>query len=164
MEYLIRRSIWFVVFLLAQILLLSKIHLFHYATPFLFIYFIMQFPKSYSRIGLLLWGFFMGLFVDISNNTPGVTACALTIVAFVQPYLLEYFAPNDTYDIELPSIRTMTTQRFFRYAIAMTGLFCVLFFTFEVFNLYNFVDWLLRVILSTALTIIFILVLEKFRR
>ena len=97
MELLVRRIIWFVVLCLVQVLVLNHVHVFHYATPLLFIYFIMKFPIGYERWALLLWGFFMGLIIDIFTNIPGVTAASLTIMSFVQPYLLQLFIPKDDY-------------------------------------------------------------------
>ncbi|MBQ0062804.1 MAG: rod shape-determining protein MreD [Prevotella sp.] len=164
MEITIKRIGWFLVFFIVQILLLNKIHLFHVATPFLMVYFIMQFPLTYPRTGLLLWSFFMGLLIDISTNIPGVTAASLTIVGFIQPYILNYFAPNDFYEMDTPSVRTMTFQKFFNYAATVIFTFCIIFFSFEAFNLFHFGDWLLRVVFSGALTLIFILALERFKR
>lgn len=164
MELLVRRIIWFVVLCLVQVLVLNHVHVFHYATPLLFIYFIMKFPIGYERWALLLWGFFMGLIIDIFTNIPGVTAASLTIISFVQPYLLQLFIPKDDYATMQPSMKTLGFEVFFKYALTVVLLFSILFYTFETFNLFSFGDWLLRVVCSTIITLIFVLIVEKFNK
>ena len=81
----------FLVFLLVQVLVLNHVHLFDSATPLLYIYMVLLFPRNYPKWGMLVWAFAMGLGVDMFSNTPGVAAASLTLVALLRPYLLELF-------------------------------------------------------------------------
>ena len=164
MEIFVRRIIWFIVLCLAQVLVLNHVHVFHYATPLLFIYFIIKFPIGTTRWVILLWGFFMGLIIDIFTNIPGVSAASLTAMSFIQPYLLQLFIPKEDYSTLSPSVKSLGIETFLKYAGTMTVLFCILFYTFETFNLFSFWDWLMRVICSAIITIILILVLENFNK
>lgn len=155
---------WFLVFCIAQVVVFNHIHLFHYATPLMYVYFIMRFPVGSSRWSLLLWGFPLGLIIDIFSNTPGVAASSLTIISFVQPYLIQLFLPKDDYATLQPSMNALGFRTFLRYALTVVFLFSVLFFSFEAFNLHNFQDWILRIIASTAITVLFIMVIESFRK
>ena len=92
---IIRRLVIFVALLLAQVLVLNRIQLFHCATPLLYIYFIIIFPRRYPRWAILLWSFAMGLAVDMFNNTPGVAAASTTLIGFLQPWLIELFLPRE---------------------------------------------------------------------
>ena len=97
----------FIVISFVQIVLLSHIRLFGYATPMLQVYFILMFNRNYPRWGLLLWGFTIGLLLDTVANTPGMYAASMTLIAMLQPSVLELFMSRDN-DIELkPSTQTM---------------------------------------------------------
>ena len=163
MEILIRKSILFIVLLLAQVLFFNKIHLFHYGTPLLMVYFIMQMPLGQTRWSLLALSFLMGILVDIFSNIPGVTAASLTIIGFIQPYLLQMFVSKDDFIQVTPSIRDFGIEVYSKYAITIISIFVVLFFTFESFNLAGFGDWLLRVIVSIVITFIIVIIFEQFR-
>lgn len=164
MDDFIKKTIWFVILVLAQALVLNHIHLFHYATPLLLVYFIMRFPVGYPRCPLLLWSFFMGLFVDIFSNTPGVATSSLTLIGLLQPLIVQLFIPKDDYSTLVPSVSTLGLETYLKYALTITLLYIVLFFTVESFNLFNFGDWILRVICSTIITLVLIMVFESFRK
>lgn len=164
MEIFVKRLIWFVVLCLVQVLVLNHLHVFHYGTPLLFIYFILQFPLGTPRWSLLLWGFFMGLIIDIFTNIPGVTTASLTIMSFIQPWLLQLFIPKDDYATLRPSLKSLGLEIYFKYALTIVTIFVILFFTFETFNLFNFGDWLLRVLLSVIVTLIFVFIVESFNK
>ena len=57
----IHRIGWFIGLVLLQVLILNNVHIAGYATPFLYIYFILKFDSGTSRNELMLWAFFFGL-------------------------------------------------------------------------------------------------------
>jgi rod shape-determining protein MreD len=78
---LLQRIEWFVALVLLQVLVLNRVHIQGYATPFLFIYFLFLLDSGTKRNTLLGWGFALGLAVDIFGNTPGMNAAAATLLA-----------------------------------------------------------------------------------
>ena len=50
----IHRSGWFIGLVLLQVLILNNVHIAGYATPFLYIYFILKFNSGTSRNELML--------------------------------------------------------------------------------------------------------------
>ena len=56
----IHRIGWFIGLVLLQVLILNNVHIAGYATPFLYIYFILKFASGTSRNELMLWAFFFG--------------------------------------------------------------------------------------------------------
>ena len=70
MIHYIHRMGWFVGLVLLQVLILNNVHIAGYATPFLYVYFILKFASGTSRNELMLWAFFLGLAIDIFSNTP----------------------------------------------------------------------------------------------
>ena len=64
-----KRLMLYVVLVLSQALVLNHIHLFGYATPLLYIYFVVSFPRNYPKWGIILWSFLLGLNVDAFSNS-----------------------------------------------------------------------------------------------
>jgi len=157
---LLKRFGWFVAFVLAQVIVLGRIHLFGVATPFLYVYFILQLPRNYPKWAGLLWAFFMGLSVDIFLNTPGFAATSLTLIAAIQPYYMELFVSRDSAEDMKPAMSTMGATRYTYFVVPLVLLFCLLFFTIEHFSFFNFSHWLSCVFGSAALTLVLIFAFE----
>lgn len=51
----LKRLLLFLVLLVAQVLVLNHIHLFGYATPMLYIYFVISFQRGYPRWAVMVW-------------------------------------------------------------------------------------------------------------
>ena len=45
---------------------------------------------------MLIWAFLMGLTIDTFSNTPGVASASLTLIAALQPFVLQLFIPRDS--------------------------------------------------------------------
>ena len=90
----IKRIMAFIVLVFFQVLVFNHVHLFGYATPFLYIYLLLKLNLGTSRAELLIWGFLLGLAVDIFSNTPGVSAASTTFYALLQPILVRLFTPR----------------------------------------------------------------------
>ena len=65
------RLLNFVILILVQVFILNKIHLFGYATPMLYVWFILTLEAGTGRNKAMLWAFVMGLVIDIFSNTFG---------------------------------------------------------------------------------------------
>lgn len=67
----------FIILVLLQVSVFNRIALFGYATPFLFLYFILKLPTTLSANWTMTLSFLMGLVIDIFSNTPGMYALDL---------------------------------------------------------------------------------------
>ena len=159
-EDFLKRAGWFAVFVLAQALVLGRFHLFGCATPLLYVYFVLQFPRNLPKWERLLWAFFMGLFVDVFSNTPGIAAASLTLIAALQPYYFELFVPRDSVDSLKPAIATLGPVRYAYYVIPLVLLFCLLFYTLEFFSFFDMTFWAMCVGGSAAVTLLLIYTFE----
>ena len=154
----------FVTLCLTQVLVLNNIHLFNVATPLLYVYMVLRFRRNYSKAGILLWCFTMGIIIDMFSNTPGVATAAMTAVGFIQPHLLEPFIPRDSADDFQPSMKTLGTSTFTYYTVIITLIYCILYFSLEMFDFFNILFWTECVVGSTILTTLLIMAVEKVRR
>ncbi len=155
-----KRAGMFVAFALAQVLVLGHIHLFGYATPLLYVYFVLLFPRNYPKWGVLLWSFGLGLVVDIFFNTPGVAAASMTLLGAIQPYYFEMYVSRDAAENMQPSMQNIGWMKYFYYSLVMVMIYCLVFFTLDAFTFYNWVVWLKSVLGSAALTMLMILTFE----
>ncbi len=134
------RLLQFVLILAAQVLVLNHIHFLDHATPLAYVGFLLGFPLNYSRSGILLWGFFMGLLVDIFSNTPGVGAASMTLVALVQPILLRHMTPKDAVEDMMPNFHTLGYGNYFWFFFILIFIHHIAAFLLESFTYFNLAD------------------------
>lgn len=155
---------WSVGLILLQVLILNNIHIGGFATPFLYVYFILKLSSDTSRNQLLLWAFGIGLIIDIFDNTPGMTAASLLLMAFVRPFFLRLFTPRDTYESYIPSKVVMGYSPFMRYLIICVFIQHAALLSIESFSFISFSSLCLRILLSVLFTVICVIAIEWFRK
>lgn len=160
---LTRRLALLAVLVLLQALVLNHIHLFHVATPLLYILLPLGFDTRQPRWSALLWCFATGLLVDVFSNTPGMAAGSMTLVGLVQPPLLRLFVQDDDADFFRPTLRNMGWLKYTAYALALTLLYCLAFFSLEAFSFFNPLLWAENVGASTLFTLVLVLAIGKIR-
>lgn len=160
----IHRIGWFIGLVLLQVLILNNVHIAGYATPFLYIYFILKFSSGTSRNELMLWAFFFGLTIDIFSDTPGMNAAATVLLAFLRPIFLRLFVPRDTLDTLIPAVRTMGIFPFLKYLVICVLVHHGMLLTLEFFSFAHIGTLLLRVVTSTLLTVTCIMAVEGIRK
>jgi len=147
--------------ILLQVLILNRIHLFGYATPILYSYFLLKLPMGRNVFFVIIAAFLMGLSIDIFLNTPGMNAAAITIVAAFQRNIRSlFFDQNEYYEEFIPSIHA-TTKPFLRFAAFMVSLHIALLFMIEAFTLFNLVNTLLRIASSTLVSFALIVAIDS---
>ena len=158
---ILHRLEWFVGLVLLQVLVLNRMHLGGYATPFLYIYFILKFNSGIGRNELMLWSFAIGLTVDVFGDTPGMNAAIATCLAFVRGSILRLVTLRDMDGAFRPGIRTLGFSAFFRYALLTCGLYCTLLHLIDTFSFFNPVVLLVKILTSTLATILCVLCAES---
>lgn len=146
-----------------QVLVCNHVHLFGYATPMLYVLFLLWLPLNASRIGTMLWAFVLGLLIDVFSNTPGEAAASLTLAAFVQWPLLKVSAPKECLEDMVPSYKTMGRWNHIRYVLVLVFVHHAAFYLLESFSFFRFYDTLIAFGTSLALSLVLILTLETLR-
>lgn len=147
------------ILLFFQVLVFNNIHLFGYITPLMVGYMVVCFHRNTSRITTLLWGFVTGLLCDMFSNTAGMAASACTLMAMIQPVLLNMMSPRDSAENLTPSF---TTMGFWNYTLYVLLLMAVLHAVFYILDAFTLVNWQLTLIsiiggtlFSTMITLFF---------
>ena len=148
---------------LAQVFVLNHVYLFNVATPLLYIYLAISFPRNYPKWQVLVWSFSLGFVMDLFTNTPGLAAGTMTLIALIQTYLMNILAPRDSAEDLKASIAAMGFSKFAMLSVILTSLYCLVFFALEAFTFFDWLLWLERVVGSTVLTVILILAIDSVR-
>lgn len=160
---LLHRVTMFLILLAAQVLILNHVHLLDVAMPLLYIYFAITFRRGFPRWVILLSCFLMGLIVDMFSSTPGLAAGTMTLIGFIQPFLVERTAPRDSAEDMEISVATLGYGGFAFLSGVITAIYCLVFFTLEAFSFFEWFVWLERIIASSLLTWVLILAIESVR-
>ena len=162
-KQLTRYALIFVVLMALQILVLNNIRLGGYINPYIYILFIMLLPFEIPGWFLLILGFLTGLVVDAYSDTLGMHSSATLFIAFLRPFVLSNIS---TYELDdkkgSPTMSLNDLGWFIKYTLIMVLAHHFVLFYLETFSFTHFFATLLRIILSSSLTILFILLSQFF--
>ncbi|PUZ27727.1 rod shape-determining protein MreD [Chitinophaga costaii] len=162
MSILLRNIIRFILLLLLQLFVLNKILVGQFVSLYIYMLFILLLPFNLPRPGLMLLGLFTGLTLDMFMNTMGVHAAACVFIAYLRPFIINILSPQGGFETtqKTPSLTSMGSTQFFVYATILVFLHHVVYFTLEVFNMANLLYLLLKIVASTAASLVLVLLYE----
>jgi rod shape-determining protein MreD len=162
-RYYISDIIRFIALVLIQILVMNNIQLSGYLNPFFYILFILLLPFETPGWLLLIYGFILGISIDLLTGISGMHASATVFIAFLRPAILKTVAPHDGYETAtLPRIYYYGTNWFAKYTFLVVLAHSVFIFFLESFGFSNFFHTLARIILSSLLTASLIIISQFF--
>ncbi|MBS1588072.1 MAG: rod shape-determining protein MreD [Bacteroidetes bacterium] len=157
----------FCIIILIQVLVLNKITLrwwsqpagFPVFIPYIYPLFILLLPFETPVWLLLLCGFATGLTMDTFMNTAGIHACATVLIAYLRTNVLSALLPKhlSEYPNQSPGVKNMGWVPFLTYCAFLILIHHSIFFTVELWNFSNIGYLLLKIIASTATSLLFIL-------
>jgi len=157
----IRFTLLFILLAFLQVWLFGNINLFGFATPLLYIYFLVKLPIGMSRNTMLILSFLMGFIIDIFGGTLGLNMLVMVLSGFIRYYFVKLFAPRDISDDCIPSFDTFGKFLFMRYAGLITLIHVSLLYLIESLSLFNPILLLLNISSSFILTFILIFAFES---
>lgn len=147
-------AFFFVVTLLLQVFLFDNLNLGVYVHPQVYIAFILLLPMGTRADVTLGLGLLTGVVMDLMTGYAGLHTIATLAVAFLRPYLLSLFVGRDEVkEGGVPSPGRVGMGKFLRYAFSVVGLHCLIYFSFEALTTQYYYLTLLRVVLSTVVTV-----------
>jgi rod shape-determining protein MreD len=158
-----RNILRFLALVLVQILVFNNIEIGGYINPYIYILFIILLPFETPGWVTLLLGALLGFVVDIFCETLGMHMAATVFMAFLRPWILDYFAPRDGYESgSYPRVFYYGLPWFIQYATLMVFAHHLVLFYVEMFKFQDFFGTLLRVILSTLFSSLLIVASQFF--
>ena len=158
-----RNIVRFAILIALQLGVLNNIELGGYIIPYFYILFILLLPFETPGWLLLLSGFALGLSVDMFTNTIGMHTAATVFMAFLRLYILQVIAPRDGYETgTFPRIYYYGFEWFLKYTLILVFAHHFILFYIEVFRFSEFFSTLLRVLMSSLLSVILIILSQYF--
>jgi rod shape-determining protein MreD len=155
----------FILLMTLQVLLFNNIQFSGYVNPYVYIMIILLLPLSIPSWLLLVLSFGTGLIMDFFSGTPGMHSSATVLAGFARPLVLRLISPRDGYDSgTAPSMLTFGFTWFFSYTVFIVLIHHTTLFYLEVFRFTDFFRTMLRVLLGSAFSITFILLIEYYRK
>lgn len=152
----------FVVVLL-QVFIINNIEISSMINPYFYVIFILLLPFETPGWVLLSTSFVLGLTVDLFMNTPGLHAASCVFMAFLRPQVLSMTAPRDGYDPgSFPRLYYYGFNWFLKYSLILVFTHHLVLFYIEVFRFSGFLHTFSKVVLSTILSVILIMISQYF--
>jgi len=161
MPVILQNIFRFIFLVLAQVLVLNNIQFLGYINPYLYILFILALPVQAPRWMTLLLAFALGLTIDIFSNTGGMHASASVLVAFSRSGIIKLFTSIEEGNNPTPSFYTFGVSAYIKYVVSLVLIHHTTLFILEAFSFANFWITLVKIILSSFVTILMILGIQS---
>ena len=164
-EIMGRTTIQFIVLWVVLVLvqaIFSKIMLFDVATPIVFIYLLLRLPIGLSYNIVFTVAFITGLTIDMYNNTQGMNALSSLLISSIRTKVFYTFVTRDDETVHIiPSIKSVGTGNYLKYAGSLTFIYCLLVFFIQAFTFHNVPLTLMRIVCSFALSLVLIYAIDS---
>lgn len=168
MNVYVKNFFRFCIIILIQVLILKQITLrwwsqptgFPVFIPYIYPLFILLLPFETPVWLLLFIGFATGLTVDMFMNTVGMHACATVLIAYLRTNVLSALLPKhlSEYPNQSPGVKNMGWMPFLVYSSFLILIHHAVFFTIEVWSFANIGLLLLKIVASSATSLILVIV------
>lgn len=151
----------FVLYLLLQVTVVRNMVLFDVAFCYVYLAFILLLPFEIGAVRIMIIAFIFGFVIDIFYNTLGIHAAGCVLMAYLRPYWAKAVPPRGGYEIGMkPTIKTMGFMWFGTFSLPLIFVHHFVLFFVEAGGLHLFGFTMVKVISSTFLTFIVIVILQ----
>jgi hypothetical protein len=156
-------AVYFVLYLMAQVMLFRQLVLFNTAFCFLYVAFILLLPIETNPMVLMLTGFLLGFGIDVFYDSLGLHALSLVFVAYIRNYWLATITPQGGYDAgQGPTLAVNGLQWFMVYSIPLVFIHHAVLFFAEAGGFGIFWFTMSKVMTSLMFTMTVILLFQYF--
>lgn len=159
-----RNIIRFVILVLVQVLVLDNIQFLGYINPYLYVFFILALPVRTPRWLSLVAAFILGLTIDAFSNTMGLHAFASVLIAFLRNPIIKLFTTIDEGANPEPSFVSLGAWVYIRYATVLVLIHHIALFFLESFSFVDVGFLLVKILLSTLVTLLLIFAIQLVKR
>ena len=140
------------ILLFVQLTILDNIQIHSYV--YINIYIIYILPYHIQKAVILLFGFMLGFFVDLANNTIGIHTAATTFLAYIRPLLI---SNREQLDGIHGKQKISEFSWFFKYILLNNTIFNFVLILCEAFSFNNLLITFARIVFSTLASTLFML-------
>ncbi len=162
MKLLVENIIRFIVLVMLQVFVFDNIQFVGYINPMIYVLFILALPIYLNRNWALLLALFMGLTIDMFNNTLGIHAFSSVFVAFLRiPILKRLVEFQDLINVT-PNPKTIGIGANLKYISILILIHQISLFSLEAFGFYSILMLAGKILLSSFITILIVLGMQFF--
>ena len=155
-----RNTLFFVVLVLAQVLLFNNINFLGFINPYVYVLFILELPVALNKKSIMVVAFCLGLLIDIFTNTLGIHIFASVLIAYLRNFWIDALFFRNDFDFVSPSIKNFGFFNFVKYAFVLIFVHHLALFILEVLTFNHFLLMLLRVLYNSIVSLLLIISFE----
>lgn len=155
-----RNILSFLALILFQVFILNNILYSGYLNPYVYILFIMMLPVKASRTTVLVLAFFLGLCIDMFENSGGVHIAATVFLAFIRLPLLRVATQKRGEDFISIKPNKLRLGNLIIYVLLCIVIHHFLLFLIESYSFQDIGTVLVRTMMSSIFTFIFVLLVQ----
>lgn len=148
----------FIILVLVQVLIFSRIDFLGYINPYIYILFIILYPANSNRTVFIFLAFLLGLCVDVFSDSGGIHATACLVIAYIRPVFLK-FTFGTVYDYQSVKFDQIDFGSKLTYFSAIVFIHHLIMFSLEIFNISKTILILQKTLFSGIFTIILCLII-----
>lgn len=148
----------FFALILAQVLLFNNFTFNGYITPYPYILFIILYPVNGNKNILLISSFFLGLAIDMFQDTAGIQATACIVLAYLRDYIFK-FSFGLSYEYQTVRLNDSLTPERFTFILISVFIHHFILFLLDIFSVEYIFGTLLRTLLSMIFTVILCIII-----
>lgn len=157
MHKILEYTLLFFVLVILQVFLFSRIGISIYVHPLVYVAFLLLLPMEIPGALLLGLAFLLGITLDFFMGTAGINTVASLFTAFCRPgSLLLLVGKDEVKDGGVPNVNRLGAKKYWRYVGVLVSLHCVVYFLLETLSWQFFYLTLLRIFLSSLVTLILV--------
>ncbi len=156
MSTLVKNIVRFCLFILVQFFVLDQVPpLHHLAVPYLYFLFILWLPFKMGRRTQMIVAFALGFALDCFTKTYGLHAGPCVLIAYLRPFLINLLISQEGTEsnYQEPSTKSMGLTPYFTYVLILTVVHHTLLFFLQLLQTGGVFYFLMKIILSTALSL-----------
>ncbi|MGK7397033.1 MAG: Rod shape-determining protein MreD [Candidatus Cyclobacteriaceae bacterium M3_2C_046] len=151
----------FFVYVVLQVLIMKNIVLFDRAFCFIYVAFLLLLPLESGKLPLIFLGFITGLIIDVFYDSLGIHTAASVLIMYLRPYWMNVITTKGSEEnVYSPTLRNMGFEWFVTYALPLIFIHHLALFFIEAGGFHMVLFTFTKVILSTLLTFIFIVIFQ----
>lgn len=160
----IQYIVLFVSLVLSQVLILNNIQFMGFLNPYIYVLFILSLPVKFPRWASLLLAFALGISIDMFSNTLGMHAFATVLMAYFMPIVTKLTINIEEGSNPMPSFRTFGVSVYAKYVFLLVFIHHITLFLLESFGFNHLGLLLLKILLSSTVSIVIILGIQSFKK
>lgn len=162
MQLVFQIIVRFILLVLLQVFVLDNIQFMGYINPMIYVLFVLSLPVKFPKWIALLLAFGMGFIIDIYSNTLGMHTFATVFLAFARNPIMNVIVTFDEGVNPIPSFKTFGVSNYVKYVLASVLIHHFTLFLLESFTFAGLGFVLLKIIISSMVTIALILLVQTF--